>query len=350
MDSLGIGEAAGGHGWGITRHCVASVLFGAALCVGGPAWAQDGAVTLSIENDVFTGSDDSYSNGFGASWVSRDITSYGQSSFIRRWARFWDILPYVGDEGYTTYAAWSVVQEMHTPADIGLEVPLASDQPYAGVLYVNSTLYARSDRWSHAWELKLGVVGPSAQADTVQRQFHQLIGADEPMGWDAQLPDEPVANVGLTSTYLWKEGGLGRSAQWRLLPVGSVSLGNYFTGVGAGMYGELGWNLVDAFGGSSLREGLSAASTVGVGPVDGWSLSFFSGLSLHAVGYYLPLDGTMARDSRSVDSKPVVGSASLGAAVRHGRWVLSLSLTDSTKAFEGQDDGAEFGALSLSWF
>ncbi|MGQ0801027.1 MAG: lipid A deacylase LpxR family protein [Pseudomarimonas sp.] len=322
-----------------------------ALCVVGsvaPAGAQE-AVTFTFENDVLTGSDNSYSNGFGASWVSADLDTYDADSAVRRWGRLLDFLPFIGDDGYRTYASWSLVQEIHTPNDIKLVDPPHDDQPYAGLLHVDSVLYARSERWSHAWELKLGAVGEASRAEQVQRGVHRLIGADEPMGWDTQLPDEPVFNVGLTSAYLWKQGTVGESAQWRLIPVGHLGLGTYFTGAGLGMYGEVGWNLVQAFGGNSLREGLSAASAVGVGPVDGWSVSYFGGFSGHAVAHYLPLDGTVFRDSRSVDSKPLVGSATVGASLRRGRLALSLAATHSTHAFEGQQQGAEFGTLSVTW-
>lgn len=309
-----------------------------------------GAVTYTLENDVLTGSDDNYTNGFGATWVSDNIASYDDDKFVSQWGRFWDFLPFVGDDGYTTYASWTLAQEMHTPSDITLSDPPLSDQPYAGVLYVDSVMYARSERWTHAWQLQLGVTGDKSGAASMQHRVHRAIGSDEPMGWDTQLPGEAIINLGFTTAHLWKQGNVGESAQWRLVPVASVGLGNYFTGVGAGMYGEIGWNMVDALGGTSLRSGLSAASTVGVKPIDRWSVSFFGGFGGHAVAHYLPLDGTVFHDSRSVDTKPFVGNATVGISVRRGRLALSLSTNYSTKAFEGQENGAEFANLSISWF
>jgi lipid A 3-O-deacylase len=323
--------------------------FCAVACVMQSTAAYADALTITMENDTLTGSDNNYTNGIGVTWVSNDLDSYDEDRFVSKWDRFWNFLPFVGDEGYTTYASWTVAQEMHTPDDITIANPPEDDQPYAGILYVDSVLYARSERWAHAWELKLGVVGPASQADNVQKDFHELVGGDEPMGWDTQLPDEPVINVGLTTAYRLAEGQAGESARWRLVPVGHVGLGTYFTGVGLGMYGELGWNLVDALGGTALREGLNAASTVGVGPVDGWSVSFFGGVGGHAIAHYLPLDGTVFEDSRSVDTKPFVGNVSLGMAVRHGGFALSLATTFTTKAFDTQEKSAEFGTLGLSW-
>jgi hypothetical protein len=314
------------------------------------ATAYDGTLTLTIENDAFTHSDNNYTNGVGITWVSANLDSYGNESFLNRWGRFWAFLPFVMDDGYTTYASWSVVQEMHTPDDINNPNPPEDDQPYAGILYVDSLLYARKERWVHSWELKLGVVGPSSQADDTQKQFHKLIGADEPQGWHTQIPDEPVINLGYTAAYLAASGSAGGLAEWRIVPVGTVGLGTYFTGAGIGTYGEVGWNLVDAFGVTSLRTGLNAASTVGVGRVDGWSVALFGGIGGYGDIHYLPLDGTVFKNSRSVDSKPFVGMASLGFCVRHGRFALSYALTYFTKTFETERENPDFGTVSLSWY
>jgi lipid A 3-O-deacylase len=308
------------------------------------------AFTFALENDVFTGSDNNYSNGFGISWVSAPLDTYADDSLLNRWGRLWSFLPFVGDEGYETYASWTFGQEIDTPNDITIPNPSEYDQPYAGILYVDSLLYARKGRWTHAWELKLGVVGPASQADDTQTQLHELIGSDEPMGWHTQLPNEPVINVGYTVAYLAAAGHFGDSAtQWRVVPVGTLSVGNYFTGAGAGVYGEFGWNLVDALGGTALRTGLNAASTVGVGRVPGWSVSFFGGVGGYGVAHFLPLDGTVFRDSRSVETETAIGMGSLGLCVRHEGLVVSLATTYFTDTFKTQQQATEFGTLSVSW-
>lgn len=312
--------------------------------------SHGGALTFTWENDVLTGSDNNYTNGVGVSWVSNDIDNYEERSFVRRWGEFWSFLPFVGNDGYRTYAAWSLAQEMHTPDDIDDPDPPLDDQPYAGVLYLDSNVYAKSERWTHTWQLRLGVVGPASQADEVQKWFHDVIGADEPMGWDTQLPNEAVINVGYTGTYLLARGDLSRSASWRVIPVANAALGNYFTGVGLGLYGEIGWNLADALGGTALRQGLNTASTVGVGPVHGWSVSLSGGFVGYGVGHYLPLDGTVFRDSRSVDTEPFIGMATVGISVRHRRFVAFLGRTYFTQTFETERERAEFGTFSLSWY
>lgn len=309
-----------------------------------------GAWTVTLENDVLTGSDNNYTNGIGVSWVSADTAGYGEKSFVRKWGEFWSVLPFVGHDGYRTYAAWSLGQEMHTPDDIKLADPPPDDQPYAGVLYVDSVVYAKGRRATHAWQLRLGVVGSASLAEPVQKGFHKAIGADKPRGWDGQLPNEPIVNVAYTGAYLLAQGPLGESLSWRIVPVVNAGLGNYFTGLGVGLYAEVGRNLVDALGGSALRQGFNVASTVGVGPVQDWSVSLSGGVAGYGVAHYLPLDGTVFRKSRSVDSKPDVAVATIGLTVRHRELVAFLGVTSVTKGFAAARKRADFGSLSLSWY
>jgi hypothetical protein len=95
---------------------------------------HDGALTLTIENDAFTGSDNNYTNGIGIGWSTDEVGTYGERSFVRNWAELWSFLPFVLSEDYRTYASWTVGQEMHTPDDITVPDPPLTDQPYAGVL------------------------------------------------------------------------------------------------------------------------------------------------------------------------------------------------------------------------
>jgi hypothetical protein len=322
----------------------------AAGCVTQSTGTYDGAMTVTVENDTFTGSDNNYTNGIGATWNSNEVNTYADDRFVHKWGKFWSFLPFVGDDGYQTYAAWSVAQEMFTPDDISNPNPPEDDQPYAGVLYLDSVLYARRDRTEHAWSLKVGVVGPASQAEQTQKWFHTVIGSDEPKGWDTQLPNEPLVNVGYSVAHLWVQGDVGKGAEWRLVPVGTLALGNYFTGAAAGMYGEIGWNLVDALGTTALRSGFNAAATAGVGPVKGWSVALIGGLGGYGVAHWLPLDGTVFQDSRSVDSKPFIGTGTLGIAVRHHGFTMSLTKTFFTETFDTELTNTKFGTFSVSWY
>ncbi|MFM4702321.1 lipid A deacylase LpxR family protein [Aeromonas bivalvium] len=319
-----------------------------ALLLSGASQATDGSLTLTVENDVFTGSDNNYTNGVGIAWVS-DAIAREDDGPLAQWTRFWSFLPFVADDGYTTYASWALAQEINTPDDIEQPYPDRDDQPYSGVLVVDSTLYARRWDWSHAWQLRLGMVGPASQADDTQREFHRQIGADKPRGWDTQLPNEPIVNLNYTLAHLAAAGHTAADLEWRLVPLATAGVGNYFTGAGVGLYGEIGWDLVDALGVTALRSGLNAASTVGIAPRDRWSVSLFGGAGAYGVVHYLPLDGTLFRTSYSVDSEPVIAMGSFGFCLRRGKWTLGFARTFFTETFDTQREQTDFGTLSLSW-
>ena len=94
-------------------------------------------------------------------------------------------------------------QQLFTPRDTSALAPIPDDRPYAGWLYLGlrqellQPLAASSGngseghrRWrTHALELQLGVVGPSALGEQTQRAAHDLDGSDHSNGWDNQISD-----------------------------------------------------------------------------------------------------------------------------------------------------------------
>jgi hypothetical protein len=150
-------------------------------------------------------------------------------------------------------------------------------------------------------------------------------------------------------SYLLAETHLADSASWRIIPVANAGLGNYFTGLGLGLSGEIGFNLADALGGTALRQGFNVASTVGVEPVDTLSVSLSGGVAGYGVAHYLPLDGTVFKDSRSVDTEPFIGMGTFGITVRYECFVAFVGRTYFTQTFSTERTRPEFGTLSVSW-
>ena len=56
--------------------------FGAADCAAQSQSPYNGAWTVTIENDIGTGSDNNYTNGIGVSWVSKAIDTYEERGFV----------------------------------------------------------------------------------------------------------------------------------------------------------------------------------------------------------------------------------------------------------------------------
>ncbi len=317
-------------------------------CAGSSTRDYDGVLSITNQNDEQTGSDNNYTNGAVISWASNEVSEYEEGSFVRNWARFWSFLPHVGDAD--TYAAWQLGQEVYTADDISDPDPPLDDQPYAGITYLDSLLRAQRARSAHTWILRLGFVGPSSHADDVQQGAHDLIGATKPQGWATQLPDEPFVNVGYAADYLWLEGEVGQSASWRLVPTGNAELGTYLVAAGGGLYGEIGWNLPAAFGGRRLLQGFEPGLTVGVGPQPQLSLAFYGGLGGYGIAHFLPLDGTVFKDSRSVDSNPWLGIASAGVSLRYKRFAVRTGLSYYSETFATEREQVSFATWEFAWY
>jgi hypothetical protein len=322
------------------------------FCLSSPAVAEEttGAISVLIENDAFTGSDDAYSNGAGLIWTSRDVNALSPDNPARAWARAWSIMPGVKDADAERYVSLTLAQEIHTPEDITLASPPLDDRPYAGMLYLDSVVYRRSSRMTDAWTLRLGVVGPASGADDTQTWFHNVIGADEPRGWHTQLPNEALINVGYTAAFFGPEGAMSDDVQWRVTPIVSADVGTYATVFGGGALFEFGYNLPQSAGAvSSLRSGMNAASVVGwKGDETRLSLTGNVGVAGYAVERFLPLDGTFFRDSRSVGYDPYVTVITVGATLRFANYALNFNVAYSSDNTGGRGDGVEFGTITLS--
>jgi len=310
----------------------------------------NGALSVSWDNDETMGSDNNYSHGGFISWATNEVGTYDSGSFVRKWADFWSFLPHVGKHGAQTYAAWTFGLEAYTPDDYTDPDPPLDDQPYAGVAYVDSILRTWFGRSASTWTLRLGMVGPSTHVSDIQNNFHDVIGSAEAEGWDTQLPDEPIVNVGYTLDHLWLDGALSGPVSWRLMPTLDVELGTYFTGLGGGVYGEIGWNLPAKFGGRRLLQGFEPALSMGVGPQDNLSLAIYGGLGGYAVAHFLPLDGNVFKDSRSVDSNPALGVVAAGISLRYKRLAARTGVTYYTETFETERERVDFASFELVWY
>lgn len=335
------------------RPLRATALVALALCASCGSLKNDdttgGRWALALDNDAFTGSDNNYTNGLGFVWSSPERADLDPDSALAGWIDFWDFLPLASDADGQNFASFAIGQQVYTANDIENPTPPPTEQPYAGVLYIDTGLHTLKESVRMDWNLRAGVVGPASGAEQFQREFHRLIGVPTPKGWDTQLPNEGVLNLDGSLGHLLGEVEMGDSGKARYGTIGQASLGNYFTGVGGVLWGELGWNLPEAFGGSGLRGGLASISTVGPLPETAGSLSLFTSLSGYGIAHYLPLDGTVFRDSNSVDTYPFVGAVRGGISMRWQRFILRFHLTHASKSFEGQKEKTDYGTFSFAW-
>ena len=306
-------------------------------------------IGVTLENDFFTGSDDNYTNGIGISYLSGPTGLQPESAFTRRWAEFFSFLPFIDASRNDTFVGWTIGQEMFTPDDISLPNPPLDDQPYAGILFIDFSFYGKNDYACHLWRLRAGIVGPHSAADDLQTWIHDIIDDEEPMGWDFQLPDEPVINLDYSAAFGLLGSDIDDTIAWRIVPSCTLGAGTYFTGAGGALYGEVGYNLGDTIGLLSLQQGLDPVRLVAATREDEPTFVIHAGGGGFAVGHFLPLDGTVFRDSRSVESEDLVGFVAWGLTFRWGRFGANYQLSYFTDQFETQRNPPEFGAVTLSW-
>jgi hypothetical protein len=311
---------------------------------------------LHWENDAFavlSGSDEFYTNGLRFNWL-RNPNVKGNPQWAEDFALFWCGLPLCPDSDPDVGYGHAFGQNFFTPTDLSVKTLIPDDRPYAGWLYYSFLINFRNDTdidpaktqpVQNLFELQLGVVGPTAGGEFVQREFHELIDDEPPLGWDNELEDEP----GIALIYLWRKR-LGGSAL-DLVPHWGASLGNVATYVNAGATVRLGKNISD------FPLLLIAPTVAGFGREvpKKHEVYLFAAADARAVARNIFLDGNTFRDSHSVDKETFVYDFKAGFTYRRKGWRFTYTFVRRSKEFDpppaGSDtDGAhDYGSLALSY-
>ena len=174
----------------------------------------------------------------------------------------------------------------------------------------------------------------------------RTVGADQFLGWDHQLNDEPVFRI------LHE-----RFRRWDIQPArrfGDVtahyggSIGNLSTFANAGAELRIGKSLPDNFGtATTLAYGQDTAPTRWGGSPSRLSIHGFVAVDARVVLHDITLDGNTWRDSASVDREPYVAEIALGVALNWREWQATLGTVYRTKEYETQEREASFGTLTF---
>lgn len=319
-------------------------LLALALALTMPALARaeepdDGLASFVLENDLFAGFDDDYTNGIQMSYMSGPDL---MPDWVHEAA---EMLPFY-PKGGAVRATLALGQSMYTPADITLRDPPEDDRPYAGWLYVSAGLIAENGAALDQLQLQVGVVGPASFADEAQSFIHSVRNLDEPRGWSHQLKNEP----GIVLTYQHSNRAFASTELFGFAvdatPHFGGAVGNVFTYLNAGVTLRLGYHLPDDYGPPRIQPGLPGNGFFRATDELGWYL--FAGFDGRAVLHNIFLDGNTFTDSRDVDKHPLVGDAQVGVALTWESYRLAYTHVFRTKEF-GEDNGNDaFGALSLT--
>jgi len=303
--------------------------------------SAEGLLSLKVENDAFSaGGDGQYTNGAEVIWAFEPPD--------RHWTRrLADVIP--GWSGSSLAGAtYRLGQQMYTPEDIKVEALIKDDRPYAGLLFGGISLLSEREhgglRLADSLHIDVGIVGPASGAEVVQRNFHELIAADKPKGWDNQLDNEPVINFGYERAWLMKQNFSGLTIEYG--PSAGFALGNLYTYASGGLGFRLGEGLDRSFGIPSVAPAQGGQSSFRRD--QGFSWYVFAAVEGRYMAHNLLLDGNSFEGSHSVDSREWVGDAQVGAALTWDRWQIAYTYLWRSEEFEEKDGVDQFGSIVLS--
>jgi hypothetical protein len=260
----------------------------------------------------------------------------------------WDLLKEFGkwnnfgqNDGETrTAIGYFVAQNMYTPDHVDIPVERdRHDQVFAGWLYGGAFAQRATENQMEHFELNLGVIGPSAEADHAQHNIHKWLGLGLPIGWDNQLKNE------LEADFTWfkrqrADGLLPKHTEnydWNLEY--GFTAGTVYRNANAGIIARFGSNLPNDFGPGRLEAPGCAARQF---DTDRTHLYFFTRLGCKVVQFNRFLTG--------LDEKLLVGQAQFGIVWKYKSFEISYSQTFLTKEYKEQPQADSTGALNLTYY
>lgn len=304
-----------------------------------------GAFTLLFENDIFgaLGDDHHYTQGLRFSYLTREGRVW---NWVEGGAK---ALPLFPDDGRLR-ATYSLGQNLYTPEDIKATEVVVDDRPYAGWLYAAVGLVSDTRHSLDIVEFSVGVVGPAALGEPLQRWVHGIIGSPIPMGWDNQLHNELTLQLFYERKWRfgWRPGWLQRIGLGTdLTPHAGAGLGNVFIQGATGATLRIGSDLPADYGTPRIRPSLPGSEFFV--PTRRFSGYLFAGLEARAVARNIFLDGNTFGGSHSVKKFPLVGDFQGGLALVALDTRLAFTYVIRTREFELQNGPDRFGAFSLSF-
>ncbi len=148
---------------------------------------------LTWENDVFTATDQYYSQGI--------FLQYEHHNLDVEWLnRFFIPLPNLERTLKT-----GVEQRGYTPSTILSDTFLKGDRPYAATIAYGTRFFSRSLSRNYAlnWGIYLGFIGKPAFGEYTQKTIHKWINSPKPYGWQFQLKTGFIANAEFGYTKLF---------------------------------------------------------------------------------------------------------------------------------------------------
>jgi len=295
-------------------------------------------LSFQYENDVFAGEDNGYTNGF------KLAVTPGRSDAPDWLSGMAHLLTPFDAEGGLPWT-WSLSQLMFTPESIvDPEFP-PDDRPYAGWLNGAMSVFDLADGRLQRFRLAVGVVGPGSGAEQTQKQVHEMLGSDHPVGWDQQLGDEVTVQISYDRQ--WRVTLVENSVLWEVAPTAGVTVGNAVTGAELGAFMRVGDNIPVDFGPPRL-DSLAGGSDY-YEPTHGFGWFAYAGVGGQYVAHDIFVQGSLFEEGELLDHEPWRGQVYVGLSCYHGPTRITFTQVSESRAFDGQSRAGRFGAVAISW-
>jgi lipid A 3-O-deacylase len=176
---------------------------------------------LTYDNDFFTATDRYYTQGIQLT-IANTSLKHNPVNYLLLKSRS------------ASVHGISIEHNAYTPTSITWPYILYGDQPYTATLMLSSFSVNTDENKKQKWtsSLSLGVLGPSASGQWMQKSIHKWLDNVQPEGWKYQLKDAPIINYTLTH----QRNILEVANYFSASATGSVSLGTLLTKADAGIY------------------------------------------------------------------------------------------------------------------
>jgi lipid A 3-O-deacylase len=236
-------------------------------------------------------------------------------------------------------------QKMYNPQSAQIPSVKYLDRPFAGYLYIGSTLnFLYSNESNLKLGAQLGIVGPDALGREAQETIHRWFGFYPPEGWQYQVRDGAELNLSAEYNRLLTRG---KGVDLSFNSYGN--LGNGFSGAGAGLMLRLG-NFNQLFNSVSTQ---STASRIDDSKLlHKHELFFYYKPALNYIAYDATVQGSLfkAHDDNTMqvtlDREPFMFSNQLGVAYTAKRWVLDASATFHSKDVKEMVKVHQWGSIT----
>lgn len=240
---------------------------------------------------------------------------------------------------------YSLGQSLYMQHDRRLPAPDPQDRPMAGWLWLSGALLVESRDETRMAEWQLGLTGPGALAEPVQRFWHRrVLGVDPALGWDHQLRPRLGAQLQLSQARRWPLAG----ERLDLVGRAEASVGSLFGHAGAGVSLRVG----DRLAGTAMpTEARMATGRVGGG--GRWMLQ--AGIAARGVAWDRLIDGPTFGYASQARHAPWVAEVHLGAAYAPAPgWQVGFALLRRTPDFTSEATRAgrfgpqSYGAITVA--